>query len=102
MDAFLSLVKKSGDSSSELLQNIFSTKNPGDQGLTLALALTKNFLGYKGACRVHGGGFAGTIQAYIPIDKLGNYRILMEGIFGAAALTVIRVRPQGAIELDFG
>jgi galactokinase len=101
METFLALVRESGDSSSELLQNIYSTKNPAEQGLTLALALTKNFLGPEGACRVHGGGFAGTIQAYIPIDKLGEYRSLVESVFGTAALAVLRVRPLGAIELNF-
>jgi galactokinase len=84
-----------------LLQNIYSTKNPGEQGLTLALALTKNFLGSKGASRVHGGGFAGTIQAYIPLERLENYRKLVEGIYGAGSLTVLRVRSLGAMELNF-
>jgi galactokinase len=101
MGKFFTLVRESGDSSSELLQNIYSTKNPGQQGLSLALALTKNFLGSKGVCRVHGGGFAGTIQAYIPMDRLEDYRNLVEGVFGANTLTVLQVRPQGAVELDF-
>jgi galactokinase len=102
MDTFLALVRESGDSSWELLQNIYSTKNFNQQGLGLALALTKNFLASgKGACRVHGGGFAGTIQAYIPTEKLIDYRNLMEGVFGTGALTVLRIRPLGAVELDF-
>ena len=113
MQAFLTLVNESGDSSWELLQNVYSPKNPGEQGVSLALALTKNFLAFSGnshgncqgnspgACRVHGGGFAGTIQAYIPLDKLEDYRKLMEGIFGMGTLTVLRVRPWGAVELDF-
>jgi len=72
--------------------------------LSLALALTKNFLDScsgKGACRVHGGGFAGTIQAYIPMEKLKDYRNLMEGVFGLGTVTVLRIRPQGAMELNF-
>ena len=107
IEPFLALVRESGDSSSELLQNIYSTKNPSVQGLTLALALTKNFLqpqgtnNGKGACRVHGGGFAGTIQAYIPLERLENYRNLVEGIYGAGSLTVLRVRSLGAMELNF-
>jgi galactokinase len=102
IDTFLALVRESGDSSWELLQNIYSHKKLTEQGMGLALALTKNFLGSgKGACRVHGGGFAGTIQAYIPMEKLIDYRNLMEGIFGIGALTVLRIRPLGAIELDF-
>jgi len=102
IDAFLSLVRESGDSSWELLQNIYSHKKLTEQGVSLALALTKNFLASgKGACRVHGGGFAGTIQAYIPTEKLNDYRNLMEGVFGTGALTVLRIRPLGAVELNF-
>jgi len=102
IDTFLALVRESGDSSWELLQNIYSHKKLSEQGMGLALALTKNFLASdKGACRVHGGGFAGTIQAYIPMERLIDYRNLMEGIFGIGALTVLRIRPLGAIELDF-
>ena len=102
IEAFLALVRESGDSSWELLQNVYSPKNPREQGVTLALALTKNFLqGDDGACRVHGGGFAGTIQTYLPIERLDDYRALMEGIFGKGALTVLRIRPWGAVELDF-
>ena len=103
---FLDLVKKSGDSSMELLQNIYSTNNPSRQGLSLALALTREFLNRNGSanhvngvCRVHGGGFAGTIQAYVPTEKLEDYRKLMEGLFGKGALTVLRIRPLGAIEI---
>jgi galactokinase len=102
MDTFLALIRDSGDSSWELLQNIYSTKNFNEQGLSLALALTKNFLASgKGACRVHGGGFAGTIQVLIPMERLKEYRALMEGVFGIGTVTVLRIRPLGAIELDF-
>ena len=106
METFLALVRESGDSSWELLQNVFSTKNPGEQGPSLALALTRKFLAShgpkntgKGACRVHGGGFAGTIQAYLPLDSIEEYRALMDGIFGKGALTILRIRPKGAIEI---
>ena len=99
MGMFLTLVEESGDSSWELLQNIFSPRNTAEQGLTLALALTRNFLEGEGACRVHGGGFAGTIQAYIPMERLDDYRKLMEGVFGAGALTVLRIRQVGAVEV---
>jgi galactokinase len=102
IDTFLALVRESGDSSWELLQNVYSYKKIIEQGVSLALALTKNFLASgKGACRVHGGGFAGTIQAYVPMERLIDYRNLMEGVFGIGALTVLRIRPLGAIELDF-
>jgi len=101
MDEFLALVGESGDSSSELLQNIYSVKNPAEQGIGLALALSKKFLGGKGACRVHGGGFAGTIQAYIPDKRLDDYIKLMEGVFGSGTVTVLRIRSSGVTELDF-
>jgi galactokinase len=103
---FLRLVDESGDSSWELLQNVYSPKNPEEQGISLALALTKDFIAAMpgkspGACRVHGGGFAGTIQVYIPQDCLDAYRAKMEAVFGAGALTVLRIRTVGAAELRF-
>ena len=102
IEKFLDLVNESGDSSWQLLQNINSPKNPAEQGIGLALALTKNFLKQSiGACRVHGGGFAGTIQAYIPIDRIEDYKKLIESVFGNGTLTVLRVRPIGATELVF-
>ena len=103
MDKFLALVRESGDSSWELLQNIYSPQHPEKQGVSLALALTKNFLksAGSGACRVHGGGFAGTIQTYLPLNCLEEYRTMMEGVFGDGALTVLRIRSAGAVELEF-
>jgi galactokinase len=66
LGAYLKLVKKSGRSSWELLQNLYPCSAPKEQGLPVALALSADYLGRKGAWRVHGGGFAGTIQAYVP------------------------------------
>jgi galactokinase len=101
MGAFLDLVNQSGDSSWELLQNIYSPQDPGNQGVSLGLALTKDFLSGAGACRVHGGGFAGTVQAYIPLDALDAYRTRMEAFFGPGSVTILRIRPVGAAELEF-
>jgi galactokinase len=102
---FLSLVNQSGDSSWELLQNIHTAKHPGEQGIGAALALTRSFIETEtsglGACRVHGGGFAGAIQAYIPLDCLDAYKARMEEVFGTGAVTPIRIRPVGAVELKF-
>jgi len=102
---FLTQVSKSGDSSWELLQNIYAPHHYKEQGVTLALALTKDFLDKscrnRGACRVHGGGFAGTIQAYIPMDALSEYRNEMEIFFGTGCVTVLSIRPLGAVELKF-
>jgi galactokinase len=103
MENFLSLVNQSGASSFRMLQNIYSPRAPQRQGLSLALALTGEFLKSLpgGACRVHGGGFAGTIQAYIPLENLAPYRSLMTRVFGSGALTPLSIRPRGAAELEF-
>jgi len=101
---YLDMVNESGDSSWELLQNIYSPGRPETQGIGVALALTKDFLRkqkLRGACRVHGGGFAGTIQTYIPLDAMDAYRAKIEAVFGANSLTVLRIRHKGAVELIF-
>jgi galactokinase len=98
---FLKLVTDSGNSSCHLLQNIYSPGNPREQGISLALALTRNFLPRTGACRVHGGGFAGTIQAYIPLVSLDSYREDMGAVFGAGAVTLLQIRRIGSVELVF-
>jgi galactokinase len=105
MAHFLAMVNQSGVSSWELLQNVYSPRRGREQGLALALTVTRHFLrstgADTGACRVHGGGFAGTIQAYIPLDMINPYRITMERIFSPGAVTVLRIRPVGAEELVF-
>jgi len=81
---------------------MYSPQNPGEQGLSLALAMSREFFrnhGVKAACRVHGGGFAGTVQAYVPVDGLGDYKAQMEALFGPGALTVLRIRQAGAVEM---
>jgi galactokinase len=104
IDRFLDLVNQSGDSSDKLLQNIYSPQQPAEQGISTALALTRHFIAAEaagaGACRVHGGGFAGTIQAYIPLDSVEAYRRLMEGVFGAGAVSGLRIRQAGAVEVE--
>ncbi|GHU21764.1 galactokinase [Spirochaetia bacterium] len=101
IEDFLELVRESGDSSWELLQNCSVAGETRNQGIGVALAMTKNFLGKSGACRVHGGGFAGTIQSYVPTDRLAAYRNCMEGIFGAGAVTELKIRALGAEEILF-
>jgi len=98
--AFLATVRASGDSSAKYLQNLYSIKAPREQGLFAALALTEDFLGGEGACRVHGGGFAGTIQAYVPLARLGAYRSLMESAFGPGSVYPLRIRPFGVVCID--
>ena len=103
--SFVQQANNSGDSSWKLLQNIYSPHYSKEQGISLALAVTHNFLEknntFRGACRVHGGGFAGTIQAYIPINVFSNYVRLMETLFGTGCVTVLSVRDLGVTELDF-
>jgi galactokinase len=94
--SYLRLVKKSGRSSWELLQNLYPPAAPREQGLPLALALSSMYIGGKGAWRVHGGGFAGTIQAYVPKDLMEGYAALMERYFGPACVRRVSVRPRGA------
>jgi len=102
-DVYLNLINESGDSSWQILQNVYSPNNPADQGITTALTLTRDFINHQclqnGACRVHGGGFAGTIQVYIPADAMDEYREYMETIFGAGSVTPLRIRQTGAAEI---
>lgn len=101
-EAFKQLIRSSGLSSETRLQNVFATINPEEQGLSLALALTKGILGDQGAFRVHGGGFAGTIQAFVPTELLADYKQQMESVFGADSCYILSFRDAGGtmVELD--
>ena len=96
---FLKLVNESGQSSFDYLQNLYSTSNVTEQGLPLGIALTKQFLKGKGACRVHGGGFAGTIQCYVPTDMVAEYKKTVEAVFGNGSCHVLNIRPVGGYEV---
>ena len=98
-EAFLKMVNASGQSSYDYLQNLYSTSAVNEQGLSLAIALTKQFLGDEGACRVHGGGFAGTIQCYIPTSRLDDYKVMIEKAFGEGSCCVLNIRPVGGYEI---
>jgi galactokinase len=82
MPAYLAGMDASGRSSAELLQNSFSPSHPRIQGISLALAISRDILAGNGAARVHGGGFAGTIQALMPEELFVRYRREMETVFG--------------------
>jgi galactokinase len=99
LGAYLKLVKKSGRSSWEQLQNIYAPSAPAEQGVSVALALSENYIGSKGAWRVHGGGFAGTIQAYVPQKRSAGYTELMERYFGAGSVIPLSVRASGALRV---
>ncbi len=96
IDSYLTLVTASGNSSYKYLQNVYPAFNPEEQGLSLALSMTENFLDGNGACRVHGGGFAGTIQAFIPNNHVARYRKLMQGIFGSNSVEILTIRQKPA------
>ncbi len=98
-DAFRALVKDSGNSSLMKLQNVFASSDPAHQGLTLALALTERLLKDRGAYRVHGGGFAGTIQAYVPDDLLDEYKTMIESVFGEGTCYVLNIRTAGGTKI---
>ena len=98
-EKFLYYVNESGESSYKYLQNLYSNSNVSEQGLSLAIALTKQFLKGKGACRVHGGGFAGTVQCYIPNDMFQSYKQNIEYVFGKGACVPLLVRPVGGCEI---
>jgi galactokinase len=100
ISAFLALVNESGRSSFMYNQNIFPVTNTREQGVSLGLALSEHILKGKGAWRVHGGGFAGTIQAFVPHDLLGDYVQTLEKVFGPGACHRLYIRPQGAIRIS--
>lgn len=99
---FLELVVESGRSSWMQLQNCYSPRKPLEQGVALAQTLTADLLGKSGAWRVHGGGFAGTIQVFVPQERVAGYVEKMEAVFGQGACYPISIRSAGAVKVDFG
>ncbi len=99
-DEFKRLVIESGNSSFMYNQNVYTCKNPTEQGLSLALAVSEKLLKGKGAWRVHGGGFAGTIQAFVPNDMLEEYKTTIEGIFGNGTCHILNIRPVGGTKVE--
>jgi len=97
---FLNLVVESGQSSWMLCQNCYSHKNIPEQGISVALAVSENLLKGRGAWRVHGGGFAGTIQAFVPKDLTAGYALAMKKIFGEESCHELIIRPAGSLRLD--
>lgn len=99
MDAFLALVRESGRSSWELLQNITPTGASREQAMAVALTVAGRALGGRGACRVHGGGFAGTIQAFVPLDMLEGFQREVEAVLGKGSCKALSIRPVGGTVL---
>ena len=98
-DAFLALVNESGRSSWELLQDITPAGAVQEQAMAVALAVAERALAGRGACRVHGGGFAGTIQAFVPLERLEAFRSEVERTLGAGSCHVLSIRPVGGAVL---
>lgn len=98
-ETFKQLVIASGRSSATNLQNVFAVVNPAEQGLSLALALIAKLLDGKGAYRVHGGGFAGTVQAYVPLEMLDSFKEQIEAVFGEKSCYVLSVRSAGGTKV---
>lgn len=92
---FLELIKESGNSSFKYLQNVYPAGSIEHQEVALGLAVTESFLKDQGACRVHGGGFAGTIQAFVPEAKVAAYKSYIEEIFGEGACYVLSICKYG-------
>ena len=99
-DAFLKLIKESGYSSYMYLQNVIPAGYKEHQDVALALAMCEHFLDGRGAYRVHGGGFAGTVQAFVPFDMLDGFVAGMDSILGEGACHVLAIRPQGGVEME--
>jgi len=100
INSFFDIVNASGSSSFKYLQNLYTNKNVSEQGLSLALAITEGFAKEQvGAMRVHGGGFAGTVQAYVKRESADAYSRLMESVFGEGAVMRLVIRPVGATRI---
>lgn len=100
-NAFLGKVIASGNSSFMYNQNVYPINNVAEQGLSIALALSDMVLGSEGAWRVHGGGFAGTVQAFVPQHLLNKYVDTLEHTFGKGKCHKLFIRPQGSIKVEF-
>ena len=99
LQGFFDAVIRAGDSSWELLQNLYVSTSD-NQEIPLAMEMSRRMLGGRGAWRNHGGGFAGTILAFVPFDLLDTYCATMDSVFGDKATTVLAIRPEGVVKID--
>ena len=99
-EGFLKLTKESGFSSWMYLQNVIPLGYVDQQAMAVALALCEHYLQGKGAYRVHGGGFAGTVQAFVPMEILESFRQGIDGALGEGACHVLDIRPQGGVKME--
>ena len=99
-EGFKKLVIDSGNSSFEYLQNVYAACDVSEQSMSLALALAQRVLDGCGAWRVHGGGFGGTTQNFVPLNKLDEFKMLIEQVFGEGSCHVLNIRPYGGVCVD--
>ena len=98
-EEFLKVVKASGDSSYKFLQNVYTNHDVQHQNVSIALAVSETVLGNNGVCRVHGGGFAGTIQAFVKKESVAEYKAVMDKVFGTDACQVLKIRKYGGMKV---
>ena len=98
-EEFLKVVKASGDSSYKFLQNVYTNHDVQHQNVSIALAVSETVLGNNGVCRVHGGGFAGTIQAFVKNEAVAEYKAVMDQVFGTDACQVLKIRKYGGMKV---
>lgn len=98
-DEFLAVIKKSGNSSFKYLQNVYTNRDIQHQNISLALAISEELLLHYGVARVHGGGFAGTIQAFVHNDFVDNYKGFIDSVFGENSCRIFKVRNHGSIKV---
>ena len=97
--SFKKLIKESGESSYKYLQNVYTNHDCTNQPMSLGIKISENVLGEHGVVRVHGGGFAGTIQAFVEDDFVEEYRKAMDSLFGEGSCLVLKVNQFGACEV---
>lgn len=98
-DTFLKVNKKSGNSSFRFLQNVYANINPQEQGISLAIYIAESILKDKGAYRVHGGGFGGTTQNFVPEDMVSEFKEKTEQVFGKGKCHILNIRKYGGIKV---
>jgi galactokinase len=98
-DSFLNCVADSGNSSFKYLQNIYPSGQTHSQAVAMGLCIAETSLRGRGVVRVHGGGFAGTIQAYVPLDSLKTFRVDIESVFGVGSCKVLHIRKAGGCKV---
>ena len=97
--AFKKLIIESGNSSFRYLQNVYASSAPEEQGMSVALAIAEQVLDGCGAWRVHGGGFGGTTQNFVPFDKVEEFRREIEAVFGEGSCHILSIRPMGGVQV---